>query len=577
MNRSHLRVLIGLVTWPKKVVFCAFLTSVMTAILGILVPWVTKNTIDSFTSHFDVTKVFLLVGLFLVNVILSGISHYMLAYLGEYTIYRLREKMWAHVLRLPIDYFDNNGTGQTVSRLTDDVSTLNNFVSQKVPEFISQALLVVGSIIFLFVLDWKLTLALFLMVPILTVIIAPIGRRLYKVAGETQNEMATFVGRLSSVLAEMRLVKSYSGEKKEYSRVMESGEALFRLNLTAAKLQSIFSPLISGTIMLMVLVLLGYGGLRMADGTLTAGTFVAIIFYIIQAIVPISSVASFFTEYKATSGATKRLYEIYTLSEEDLDEVDECTKVMDGQLHFHHVSFSYNKKSEVLRDISFTAHPNQITAIVGPSGAGKTTLFHLIERMYTTHSGMISCDQFQIDQIPLTNWRKMIGYVMQDSAIINETIRENILYGVDDADEESMIYYARLANAHDFISSLPEGYDTVVGERGIKLSGGQKQRIAIARAFIMNPKVLLLDEATANLDSESERLVQTAMYNLMENRTTLVIAHRLSTIRNADQIIFLDEGKVTGIGKHNELMNKHRKYAEFVEGQNLKMASVGCG
>ncbi|SFX30554.1 ATP-binding cassette, subfamily B, AbcA/BmrA [Thermoactinomyces sp. DSM 45891] len=572
MNRSHVGVLIRMVKWPKKVVCGAFLVSMLTAVLGILVPWVTKNTIDSFTSHIDATKVFLLVGLFLINVILSGIAHYMISYLGEYTIYRLREKMWAHILRLPIDYFDNNGTGQTVSRLTDDVSTLNNFVSKKVPEFISQALLVVGSIVFLFVLDWRLTLALLVMVPILAVIIVPIGKKLYIVAGKTQNEMATFVGKLSSVLGEMRLVKSYSGEKKEYERVMESGETLFRLNLTVAKLQSIFSPLISGTIMLMVLVLLGYGGLRMADGTITPGAFVAIIFYIIQAITPISSVASFFTEYKATSGATKRLYEIYSLSEENVDELDECTKIMDGQICFHNVSFSYYKNSDVLQDVSFTAQSNRITAIVGPSGAGKTTLFHLIERMYKFNNGMISCDQLRIDEIPLSNWRKMIGYVMQDSAIMNGTIRENILYGMDDADEERLVHYAKLANAHDFISSLPEGYDTVVGERGIKLSGGQKQRIAIARAFIMNPKILLLDEATANLDSESERLVQDAMVNLMRNRTTLVIAHRLSTIRNADQIVFLDAGKVTGMGKHDELMNTHRKYTDFVEGQNLIIA-----
>ncbi|WP_245701227.1 ABC transporter ATP-binding protein [Shouchella lonarensis] len=545
--------------------------AIITAILGLLIPLFTKNIIDSFTDgNIDVAKVFLLVGVFLFNVALGATSYYMLCYIGEYTIYRLREKMWGHVLKLPISYFDNNETGQTVSRLTDDVSTLNNFVSRSIPEFISQVLLVIGSVVFLFILDWKLTLALLVMVPILMIIILPVGKWTYAVAEKTQNEMARFIGHLSRVLGEMRLVKSYSGEKKEYTRVMKSGENLFRLNLKAAKLESIVSPLISATLMLIVLVLVGYGGLRLTNGTITPGTFVAVIFYIIQAIVPISSVFSFFTEYKATSGATKRLHEIYSLAEEKVDEYDEGFFVPHGQLSFQNVSYSYNGESDVVKNISFTAEPNQVTAIIGPSGAGKTTLFHLVEQMYTVSKGMISYDQFPVGNIPLSNWRKMIGYVMQDSAIMSGTIRENILYGMEDDDEESMMHYARLANAHDFISNLPEGYDTIVGERGIKLSGGQKQRIAIARAFMVNPKILLLDEATANLDNESERSVQSAMYNLMENRTTLVIAHRLSTIRNADKIVFLDQGQVTGAGNHDELMETHRKYAEFVNGQNLR-------
>ncbi|WZY00082.1 ABC transporter ATP-binding protein [Bacillus sp. FSL W7-1360] len=574
MNKHHLLKLLRLVDWPKKLIVFTMLLAIVTAVLGLSIPILTKNVIDAFsTETLEMTAVFWLAAVFLLNAILGGISYYMLRYIGEYTICCLRDKMWDHVLRLPVRYFDQHETGQTVSRLTGDVSTMNSFVSQEVPDFLTQILVVIGAVVMLFVQDWQLTLAMLASVPVLMLVILPVGKFTYAISQKTQTEMARFIGMLSRSLSEIRLVKSHSAENKEYKRVMGSVQDLFKLNLKAAKIQAIVSPVVMATIMLILLVLVGYGGLRLANGTITPGTFVAVVFYLVQAIFPITAIVTFFTQYKATAGATERLYEIYAMPQEEMNVNDTPSPLEEGKLAVQHLSFAYNEKQPVLKDVSFTVKPNRMMAIVGPSGSGKTTLFQLIERMYETPVGAIAYNGLPIMELPLANWRKVIGYVMQDSAVMNGTIRDNILYGIEDeeeVEESQMIAYAKLANAHDFIVSFPDGYDTEVGERGVKLSGGQKQRIAIARAFMINPKILLLDEATANLDSESERMVQEAMYKLMEGRTTIVIAHRLSTIRDADQIVFLDKGEVTGIGKHHELMQTHAKYRDFVREQSLK-------
>lgn len=574
MKKNHLIVLLKLVNWPKKIIIISITLSILSSFINLVLPIITKTIIDDFSiDNIKWSWVVYLIVFFIFNSILSGVSFYMLKYIGGNAIYCIRSKMWNRVLGLPISYFDSNDSGQTISRLTDDIENMNSFISEKIPNLLSQIIIIIGSVTMLIVLDWKLTLAMLSIIPVTLFVILPIGNLTYKVSLNLQNETANFIGFLNRVLTEIRLVKSYSAETKEFKNGERKLLELFNLNLKEAKIQAIVSPIVTGTMMLMLLIIIGYGGLRVSNGEISAGTFVAILFYLIQSITPIASLSSFYTDYKKTIGSTERLYEIYIMPQEAIYNSNIPINDVDSNLLIKNLSFSYDGKVNVLKNINITIPENKTTAIVGPSGSGKSSLFYLIERMYEPQVGAIYYGGVSISDYGLKEWRNVIGYVMQESAMINGTIKENLIYGVDDVDDvddKKIIQYAKLANAYEFIKNFPAGFNTLVGERGIKLSGGQRQRIAIGRAFLRDPALLLLDEATASLDSESEQLVQDALKKLMKSRTTIVIAHRLSTIKNADQIIFLDNGEITGIGSHQELLETHKKYALFVETQAIK-------
>ncbi|MDU6535822.1 MAG: ABC transporter ATP-binding protein, partial [Intestinibacter bartlettii] len=304
---------------------------------------------------------------------------------------------------------------------------------------------------------------------------------------------------------------------------------------------------------------------------ITAGALIAMIFYVMQLSMPLMNLSTLVTDYKKAVGASQRIYEIMQEPVEPMEQLKPIANINieNGALEFNNVEFKYDVKT-ILDHVSFRIPQGDISAFVGPSGSGKSTIFNLIERMYDIDNGDITYGNESIYDIPITNWRSKIGYVMQSNSMMTGTIRDNILYGINrNVSDEELIKYAKLANCHDFIMQFDEGYDTLVGERGLKLSGGQRQRIDIARSFVKNPDILLLDEATANLDSESEQKIQEALEVLMKGRTTIVIAHRLSTIKKAGQIIFIDQGRVTGEGTHDELMKYHEKYHQFVTTQNL--------
>lgn len=465
--------------------------------------------------------------------------------------------------------FDKNESGQLMSRLTDDTKVINDFISQKLPGFFPAVITLIGSLIMLFVLDWQMTLLTFITIPIFILVIVPLGKIMQKISTNTQTEIANFSGLLGRVLTEMRLVKVANTEKLELDKAHSNLKTIYNLGLKQAKIAAVVQP-ISGIIMLITIgIILGFGGMRIASGAISAGTLVAMIFYVLNLSIPLINISTLVTDYKKAVGASQRIYEILHEPLENIAAPNLQDEIPTGDLKFDHVYFGYDD-TPVLKDVSFNVLRGEVTAFVGPSGSGKSTLFSLIERMYEIDQGGIYYDGTSIDALSLTDWRRKIGYVMQSNAMMNGTIRDNILYGVDrEVPEEELIHYAKLANCHEFIMEFEQGYDTIVGERGLKLSGGQRQRIDIARSFVKNPDILLLDEATANLDSESERKIQEALDILMENRTTIVIAHRLSTIKKAGQIIFLDHGEVTGKGRHEELMQTHAMYQQFVETQNL--------
>ena len=534
-------------SWPVGLIIIAVLISSLGSITGLLVPFFTGKLVDKFSFE-NMNWMFVagFISIFIVNALLSGIGLYLLSKIGEKIIYAIRSVLWRHIIHLKMPFFDQNESGQLMSRLTDDTKVINEFISQKLPNLLPSVLTIIGSMIMLFVMDWQMTLLTFITIPIFVLIMIPLGKVMQNISKKTQSEIANFSGLLGRVLTEMRLVKVSHTEDLELDNAHKNLKEIYFLGLKQAKITAIIQP-ISGVIMLLT---------------------IAIIFYVIQLSSPLINLSTLVTDYKKAVGASSRIYEIMEEPTELLN-VTQASEINDGSLIFENVDFKYGTKP-ILSDVNFEIPPSKVTAFVGPSGSGKSTIFNIIERMYDIEDGDITYGGNSIYDIALGQWREKIGYVMQSNSMMNGTIKDNILYGINrEVTDEELIHYAKLANCHEFIEQFEDGYDTVVGERGLKLSGGQRQRIDVARCFVKNPDILLLDEATANLDSESERKIQDALEELMENRTTVVIAHRLSTIKKAEQIIFIDAGKVTGRGTHQELITNHEKYQQFVNTQNL--------
>ncbi|EJD96225.1 ABC transporter ATP-binding protein [Staphylococcus epidermidis] len=559
-------------SWPYGLIIAAVIITSLGSLSGLLVPLFTGRLVDKFSvSSINWGMIAIFGSIFLVNALLSGIGLYLLSKIGEKIIYAIRSLLWEHIIQLKMLFFDKNESGQLMSRLTDDTKVINEFISQKLPNLLPSVLTLIGSLVMLFIMDWKLTLLTFITIPVFILIIVPLGRVMQKISTNTQSEIANFSGLLGRVLTEMRLVKVSNTERLELDNAHTNLKKIYRLGLKQAKISAVVQP-ISGVVMLLTIaIILGFGALEIGTGAITPGTLIAMIFYVIQLSMPLINLSTLVTDYKKAVGASSRIYEIMQEPIEPTEALSESKDVtiIDGELVFEHVDFKYDVK-KILEDVSFSIPQGEVSAFVGPSGSGKSTIFNLIERMYDIERGDIKYGNQSIFDIPLSKWRTKIGYVMQSNSMMSGTIRDNILYGINrKVDDEELIEYAKLANCHDFIMQFDEGYDTMVGERGLKLSGGQRQRIDIARSFVKNPDILLLDEATANLDSESELKIQEALETLMEGRTTVVIAHRLSTIKKAGQIVFIDKGEVTGKGTHHELMASHDKYRHFVTSQKL--------
>lgn len=559
-------------SWPYGLIIAAVIITSLGSLSGLLVPLFTGRLVDKFSvSSINWGMIAIFGSIFLVNALLSGIGLYLLSKIGEKIIYAIRSLLWEHIIQLKMPFFDKNESGQLMSRLTDDTKVINEFISQKLPNLLPSVLTLIGSLVMLFIMDWKLTLLTFITIPVFILIIVPLGRVMQKISTNTQSEIANFSGLLGRVLTEMRLVKVSNTERLELDNAHTNLKKIYRLGLKQAKISAVVQP-ISGVVMLLTIaIILGFGALEIGTGAITPGTLIAMIFYVIQLSMPLINLSTLVTDYKKAVGASSRIYEIMQEPIEPTEALSESKDVtiIDGELVFEHVDFKYDVK-KILEDVSFSIPQGEVSAFVGPSGSGKSTVFNLIERMYDIERGDIKYGNQSIFDIPLSKWRTKIGYVMQSNSMMSGTIRDNILYGINrKVDDEELIEYAKLANCHDFIMQFDEGYDTMVGERGLKLSGGQRQRIDIARSFVKNPDILLLDEATANLDSESELKIQEALETLMEGRTTVVIAHRLSTIKKAGQIVFIDKGEVTGKGTHHELMASHDKYRHFVTSQKL--------
>ncbi len=555
---------------PKTALMIGMIGSIVTTLAGLVVPMLTKNLVDGFSVEALSVPLLIAIGAaFVIQAIISGLSIYLLSAVGQKIVASLRETMWLKLVRLPVTYYDEHSSGETVSRVVNDTSVVKDLITDHFPQFITGIISIIGAVILLFIMDWKMTLVMLIAVPITLLIMIPLGKRMVTISRGLQDETATFTGHVQQTLSEIRLMKASTAEQDEEAKGLVGIDRLLGFGLKEARIFALIAPLMQFVVMLVIVFIIAYGGMRVATGEMSTGTLVAFLLYLFQIIMPITTFAMFFTQLQKAKGATER---IITILDEPLEEGQDGIEkdITDEVIEVNNVSFAYDMSEKVIDRISFTAQPGEMVAFAGPSGGGKSTVFGLLERFYEPLEGEILIGDTPIKQLSVQCWRNQIGYVAQESAMMAGTIRENLTYGLENRhqiSDDRLWEVAEMAFAAQFIRDFPQGLDTEVGERGVKLSGGQRQRIAIARAFLRDPKILMMDEATASLDSQSEKVVQQALSRLMEGRTTFVIAHRLSTIVDADQILFIEKGKITGRGTHEQLVNDHPLYREFAAQQ----------
>ncbi|MEG0732940.1 MAG: ABC transporter ATP-binding protein [Vagococcus sp.] len=536
----------------------------------IYIPKMASSLVNNFAKGVDYDLLIKVVILSVVSALVSAIGGTILGIFGENVIQNLRKNLWEKLIALRVKYFDTVKAGETSSRLVNDTSQVKQLLATTFPQTLASIILMVGSIVMMIRMDWQMSLAMLVVVPLLMLVMVPIFSFGTKIGHLRQDALAKFNGIVNEVLGEIRLVKTSNAEKQAKEKANKEIDDLYKVGKKEAVFDAVMQPVMMMLMMSMIFGLLAYGMHRIAVRTMEIGTLMSFIMYLFNLLGSIPSIATLFSELAKVSGSTKRVQELLN---EEIEEFDSGENVnLDGkELVVENVHFSYDESEPILQNISFSAEPNQVIAFAGPSGGGKSTIFSLLERFYEPNEGTISFDKKSINQMALGHYRSQIGYVSQDSAIMAGTIRENLTFGLDETFEDEALWHVlELAYAKKFVEEMPDGLNTEVGERGVKISGGQRQRISIARAFLRNPKVLMLDEATASLDSESEMMVQKALSHLMEGRTTLVIAHRLATIVDSDKIYFIEKGKITGEGTHSELIKNHETYANYVSEQSLQ-------
>ena len=521
----------------------------------------------------------LLIGITVLQAVFNYLRVYNLGLVGEGVVADLRKALYGHLLGLPVPFFEARKTGEITSRLTSDITTVQGAVSNALAQFINQSITLVGGVVYLFILNVRLSLVMLAIIPVVIVAAAYFGRRLRKISTEFQDRVADANATAEEAITGIRVVKSFTAEGLETSRYSSLVDDSYQIALRRARVRAFFVPTVIMAMFTGIGIVLWYGSRLVLSGSLPGGDLITFLLLTVFVAGSIGSFTGLYSQLQEALGASKRIFELLDTTS-DLPETatPKALGEVRGEVRFDHVSFRYGDRGDepVLFDITLAARPGEILALVGPSGAGKSTLVTLIPRFYDPQEGRILLDGTNIRELGLEDLRHHIGIVPQETQLFSGTVQENIRYGRPGASDAAVEDAAKAANAYEFISDFPDGFDTVVGERGVKLSGGQRQRVAIARALLKNPRILILDEATSSLDSESEALVQAALETLMVGRTTFVIAHRLSTIRNADRILVIDDGRVTQQGTHDELMRSGGTYRDLYERQ-FRAVEVGAG
>jgi ABC-type multidrug transport system fused ATPase/permease subunit len=493
-------------------------------------------------------------------------------YVAEFTahqvIYTLRNLFYDHLQRLPFGYYDEAQTGQLMSRATADIDALRRFMGFGLPNLIRNIVVFTGVLILCLEMNWRLALLSLWTVPLLVAIVLRFGAKVRPTYAATQQAIAEMTAQLQENVTGVRTVKSFAQEERETGRFEERARGVLERSLATARVNTTYDPFMNFVLALGTTSILWYGGGSVIRGSLTLGGLLAFQVYLTKLVFQIRNLGWIVTTAQSAIASGQRIFDV--LDEEA--EVREATgavplTAVEGHVRFEDVAFGYRSGERVLKEIAIDAPPGSTTALLGATGSGKSTIIHLLPRFYDPTEGRITIDGRDLREITLESLRANVGLVLQESFLFSATLRENIAYGRPRASAEDVVEVARIANIHDFIVSLPDGYETQVGERGVTLSGGQKQRIAIARALLMNPKILVLDDSTSSVDTETEHLIQAALGALMENRTTFVIAQRLSTIQRADQILVLERGQIAARGTHAELIQRGGLYREIYNTQ----------
>ena len=544
--------------------------------LGLAFPQVVRYLLDAAFERGDralLDRLALgLVALFTVQALLSYVQAYLLSATGERAVAGLRRELFSKLLEMPPGFFVERRTGELTSRLTTDIGLLQGVLSHQIAEFARQALTLAGAVVLLTLNQPQLTLTALGVVPVIVLTAIFFGRRLRRITTGVQDRVAEANALAEEAFSQIRTVQSFVQEPTERRRYGERIAASVRAALRRAHVRGIFFGVLTFTTFSGIAFVLWQGGRLVLEDQLTAGELVQFLLYTIYIAAAIGALASFFSAYQEAVGAAERVFEILEAEPEVTDPPAPVPlpKPVRGSVSFEEVSFRYlpgPDAPEVLEEVTLSVAPGEVVALVGPSGAGKTTLVSLLPRFWDVSGGRILLDGIDIRSLALADLRGAVGIVPQEPALFSGTVAENIAYARPNASRADVEAAARAAHAHEFVQLLPQGYDTLVGERGVKLSGGQRQRIAIARAVLKDPAVLVLDEATSSLDNESERLIEDALARLLIGRTTLIIAHRLSTVQRADRLVVLDGGRIVEEGRHAELLVLNGLYARLYQHQ----------
>ena len=516
--------------------------------------------------------VLILIGVYALQQLASFGESYLRHVLGARFIFDLRVRIYQHLQRLSLAFYEQTSTGELMSRVTNDVNALESFVTHGVALTTVDLLRLVGACVILIVLNWQLALWMLAPIPFIVIGLRIFNQKVRPIYRQARDRLGDINAGLQDNLTGIRVIKAFVQETSELDEFREASDRYRRERVRSIRMWSTVFPLLRFLALLGSAVVLGFGARLVVLGELTLGTLVAFLSYSTSFYEPLRRLTEVDNIFQQAIAAGERIFELLDetpniQSEPDAVVLDE----IEGRISFEHVNFRYEDKEEeedrVLRDVTFDMEPGEVVALVGPSGAGKTSIARLLCRYYDPNDGRVLVDGHDIREVDLYSLRQHVAVVLQDTFLFNSTVRDNLRYGNPDATQAQLEHAAKAAYAHDFITEMPDGYSTEIGERGVKLSGGQKQRLALARAIVTDPRILILDEATSSVDAEAEYLIQKALEEVMKGRTSLVIAHRLSTIRNADKIIALEGGRIREVGDHEELLAKEGLYSHLYRRQ----------